>query len=222
MMTYANAILLVMQNPREGQDSAHRDWYLAHHLPDVCGVPGVLRGEFAGTTDRLEGLRWTNAAAYWLDGDPAAILGEIFQRAGSGDWTMSDTLDGESMMMAVGQALTGRVRSTVTVDAAGKERRSEEQTSELQSLMSRSYAVFCLKKKKKKRQDDKLDIVRLNNTTTQPIFDTDKYTQLDNQPEQREDSERLITTGPTQNSTLRTIQHNDNSEQHSVKLNRSK
>src|SRR3546814_6479308 len=35
---------------------------------------------------------------------------------------MSDTLDGESMMMAVGQALTGRVRSTVTVDAAGKER----------------------------------------------------------------------------------------------------
>src|SRR3546814_6189808 len=99
MMTDANAILLVMQNPREGQDSAHRDWYLAHHLPDVCGVPGVLRGEFAGTTDRLEGLRWTNAAAYWLDGDPAAILGEIFQRAGSGDWTMSDTLDGESMMI---------------------------------------------------------------------------------------------------------------------------
>src|SRR3546814_6399115 len=29
--------------------------------------------------------------------------------------------------------------------------RSEEHTSELQSLMSISYAVFCLKKKKKKR-----------------------------------------------------------------------
>src|SRR3546814_10130258 len=28
--------------------------------------------------------------------------------------------------------------------------RSEEHTSELQSLMRRSYAVFCLKKKKKK------------------------------------------------------------------------
>lgn len=121
-MTDANAILLVMQNPREGRDAAHRDWYLAHHLPDVCGVPGVLRGEFAGTKDRPEGLRWTNAAAYWLDGDPAAILGEIFRRAGSGDWTMSDTLDGESMMMAVGRALTGRVRSTVTADAAGRDR----------------------------------------------------------------------------------------------------
>src|SRR3546814_9385745 len=31
------------------------------------------------------------------------------------------------------------------------EKRSEEHTSELQSLMRISYAVFCLKKKKKKR-----------------------------------------------------------------------
>src|SRR3546814_2031383 len=31
---------------------------------------------------------------------------------------------------------------------AGKGRRSEEHTSELQSLMRISYAVFCLKKKK--------------------------------------------------------------------------
>src|SRR3546814_3971322 len=33
--------------------------------------------------------------------------------------------------------------------AAGLEPRSEEHTSELQSLMRISYAVFCLKKKKK-------------------------------------------------------------------------
>src|SRR3546814_1319827 len=32
---------------------------------------------------------------------------------------------------------------------AGKTKRSEEHTSELQSLMRISYAVFCLKKKKK-------------------------------------------------------------------------
>src|SRR3546814_8339752 len=31
--------------------------------------------------------------------------------------------------------------------------RSEEHTSELQSLMRISYAVFCLKKKKKKKRD---------------------------------------------------------------------
>src|SRR3546814_6359907 len=33
--------------------------------------------------------------------------------------------------------------------------RSEEHTSELQSLMRISYAVFCLKKKKKKKTNDK-------------------------------------------------------------------
>src|SRR3546814_1589805 len=33
----------------------------------------------------------------------------------------------------------------------GSDRRSEEHTSELQSLMRISYAVFCLKKKKKKQ-----------------------------------------------------------------------
>src|SRR3546814_4512986 len=32
-----------------------------------------------------------------------------------------------------------------------RDRRSEEHTSELQSLMRISYAVFCLKKKKKKK-----------------------------------------------------------------------
>src|SRR3546814_6569605 len=35
--------------------------------------------------------------------------------------------------------------------------RSEEHTSELQSLMRISYAVFCLKKKKKKRDNKKSD-----------------------------------------------------------------
>src|SRR3546814_5390721 len=34
----------------------------------------------------------------------------------------------------------------------GKQGRSEEHTSELQSLMRISYAVFCLKKKKKRRE----------------------------------------------------------------------
>src|SRR3546814_8240674 len=35
--------------------------------------------------------------------------------------------------------------------AAAREQRSEEHTSELQSLMRISYAVFCLKKKKNKQ-----------------------------------------------------------------------
>src|SRR3546814_10764575 len=44
--------------------------------------------------------------------------------------------------------------------AGGSRRRSEEHTSELQSLMRISYAVFCLKKKNKHRRhtDDKKHI----------------------------------------------------------------
>src|SRR3546814_5204843 len=37
---------------------------------------------------------------------------------------------------------------------AGEQARSEEHTSELQSLMRISYAVFCLKKKKQHHQSD--------------------------------------------------------------------
>src|SRR3546814_5292917 len=47
---------------------------------------------------------------------------------------------------AVGEA-EGCVAVLVGLDA-GEHRRSEEHTSELQSLMRISYAVFCLKKKK--------------------------------------------------------------------------
>src|SRR3546814_2180718 len=41
--------------------------------------------------------------------------------------------------------------SVVRVGFAGHNGRSEEHTSELQSLMRNSYAVFCLKKKKKQK-----------------------------------------------------------------------
>src|SRR3546814_10307171 len=43
-------------------------------------------------------------------------------------------------------------QSDIERDLVARERRSEEHTSELQSLMRISYAVFCLKKKKHKHQ----------------------------------------------------------------------
>src|SRR3546814_3222815 len=46
---------------------------------------------------------------------------------------------------------------------AALEKRSEEHTSELQSLMRISYAVFCLKKKKKRL---KLDTTNIRDLTT--------------------------------------------------------
>src|SRR3546814_7016998 len=45
-------------------------------------------------------------------------------------------------------AIGGRVLARETIAALRKDVRSEEHTSELQSLMRISYAVFCLKKKK--------------------------------------------------------------------------
>src|SRR3546814_1454007 len=44
--------------------------------------------------------------------------------------------------------MNGEKRRRIGADAVGRARRSEEHTSELQSLMRTSYAVFCLKKKK--------------------------------------------------------------------------
>src|SRR3546814_9960396 len=57
-------------------------------------------------------------------------------------------------------------------------RRSEEHTSELQSLMRISYAVFCLKKKNNKKMDiPQNQIVKLinkNKTKNNTTMDTDK------------------------------------------------
>src|SRR3546814_5533516 len=54
-------------------------------------------------------------------------------------------------------------RKLQAADQYHDDQRSEEHTSELQSLMRISYAVFCLKKKKKqkyKNQHDKLTMTR--------------------------------------------------------------
>src|SRR3546814_2314013 len=51
--------------------------------------------------------------------------------------------------------LWGRVRNEVTAGDADRAAGSEEHTSELQSLMRISYAVFCLKKKKTKKYNQK-------------------------------------------------------------------
>src|SRR3546814_10218823 len=74
------------------------------------------------------------------DGMPAALVGGIVVRLG----------EHRVVMVAGVFRVDGDQRNLAQVLAAAhRHRRSEEHTSELQSLMRISYAVFCLKKKKK-------------------------------------------------------------------------
>src|SRR3546814_1468319 len=52
--------------------------------------------------------------------------------------------------------------------SVGAPRRSEEHTSELQSLMRISYAVFCLKKKKKRNEESESTQKSRKHTIKQP------------------------------------------------------
>src|SRR3546814_7581389 len=64
---------------------------------------------------------------------------------------MGDRLaDRHRLVLPVGQDMDGD-----EIDRVAEHRRSEEHTSELQSLMRISYAVFCLKKKKNTRNTKK-------------------------------------------------------------------
>src|SRR3546814_8448340 len=96
-------------------------------------------------------------------GEPADISGAKGHRRGAGQGQRRKADE----VRQAGQAdlRSGGVASAFSIamaSASGMMRwtsRSEEHTSELQSLMRISYAVFCLKKKKKK------DTISKRNTT---------------------------------------------------------
>src|SRR3546814_9378687 len=74
-------------------------------------------------------------------------------QAASGPAT-GDRADRAARRAAATRRMAGRAQGSTGYTAEGvwprgANRRSEEHTSELQSLMRISYAVFCLKKKKK-------------------------------------------------------------------------
>src|SRR3546814_10501789 len=63
---------------------------------------------------------------------------------------------------------------TVSRRVATEQPRSEEHTSELQSLMRISYAVFCLKKKQK------YNLQKINKQQKEDYYLTQKYTHTNN------------------------------------------
>src|SRR3546814_7428115 len=87
----------------------------------------------------------------WVVAGRGIVLGRVAQ---TGRWTLAargleylpaDLRPARRAVAPDVQAMLGRL----TEDAQSLIRRSEEHTSELQSLMRISYAVFCLKKKNK-------------------------------------------------------------------------
>src|SRR3546814_9435188 len=68
--------------------------------------------------------------------------------------------------MFMDSSALSRIRVAKPLSAFSILRRSEEHTSELQSLMRISYAVFCLKKKSKKTPD---------HSTTRPQYEHHIY-----------------------------------------------
>src|SRR3546814_6023614 len=82
--------------------------------------------------------------------------------------------DAVSRALGTGPAGGGGARSTLQgpvrrLPPGLPHLRSEEHTSELQSLMRISYAVFCLKKKTQPKSNDHTDAVAIHN-----IFNTNK------------------------------------------------
>src|SRR3546814_6859383 len=89
---------------------------------------------------------------------PALVVvdeAQMFAPSASGD--VSDTVRRASLSAMTNLMCRGRKRGLAGAIATQRlaklaKNRSEEHTSELQSLMRISYAVFCLKKKKKTHQ----------------------------------------------------------------------
>src|SRR3546814_8315872 len=81
---------------------------------------------------------------------PVALVGrEALPRRSGRAAAEHGAVIGEPVPLGPVQRLAGRGAGAALADLLGTQR-SEEHTSELQSLMRISYAVFCLKKKKKK------------------------------------------------------------------------
>src|SRR3546814_4192040 len=90
------------------------------------------------------------AVGLWLTSASALGLGEIDVRS-----HLNQRFDAVIALTSIGadEVADLRVSLASAEDFARAGLRSEEHTSELQSLMRISYAVFCLKKKQKDRKE---------------------------------------------------------------------
>src|SRR3546814_5573112 len=81
-----------------------------------------------------------------------SIVQRMLDQVASGQSNNSNQADSENLRQFNEQL--ARVRQRLFERESTVNQRSEEHTSELQSLMRISYAVFCLKKKNETRNDN--------------------------------------------------------------------
>src|SRR3546814_2519745 len=123
-------------------------WVMADHAPDYQGF-----GDLTVPRRRASMPLIGEALAPWLAGAFVLAVMNLAMLA-SGDHLPVSEQTVVLLGLCASLAAAGMVaaRSSRTLETSVREeraRRSEEHTSELQSLMRISYAVFCLKKKKK-------------------------------------------------------------------------
>src|SRR3546814_10265049 len=93
------------------------------------------------------------------EGEPVETNAHPFRMEGASDRRMRDDLPVYGSALGAAREIDGEAIEQTTLNRAEivqyakrpvllESNRSEEHTSELQSLMRTSYAVFCLKKKK--------------------------------------------------------------------------
>src|SRR3546814_10686931 len=113
-------------------------------------------------------LLFSNAATGWASAPPTCAattspLPPISKVSGdfasaptsASSYTQSARINSQSPAPAASGASTRPIPARASERRNLSDERSEEHTSELQSLMRISYAVFCLKKKKTKQQKNK-------------------------------------------------------------------
>src|SRR3546814_7769424 len=94
----------------------------------------------------------------------ATLVGKVRLEEGANVW-FNAVLRGDNELILIGKNSNVQDGTVMHTDMG----RSEEHTSELQSLMRISYAVFCLKKKRKNKKNQTVDDTHTYNHTKKQL-----------------------------------------------------